>query len=59
MKILNSKQKKYIIYMLSLILLCETLLKINNVYFKVIGIFMLPVIIAFCLLVLKNDIKSK
>ena len=59
MKKNNSKQKKYIIYMFSLIFICELLLKINNMFFKAVGILMLPFIIACCLLVLKNDKQTK
>ena len=59
MKIFNSKQKKYIMYMFSLIFLCELLLNIDSMFFKAVGILILPFIIAFCLLVLKNDKETK
>ena len=59
MKIFNSRQKKYIMYMLALIFLCELLLNIDGMFFKAIGILILPFIIAFCLLVFKNDKETK
>ena len=58
MKKFVSKQKNCFIIILCLIVISEILLKINNKLIQSFGIFLLPVIIAFILLLIKNDIKN-
>ena len=55
MKNLSGKQKKYLINMFALIFICETLLKIDNKVFQSLGILLVPFIVTYGVLLLKED----
>ena len=59
MKNFISKQKNCFWTLLSLIILCEILLKVNNKFIQCIGIILTPVIIIFSILLMKNDYKKE
>lgn len=58
MKKLKNKQKKYFLIMLSLIAICEILLRIDNTVVQLLGICIAPIIVIYGILLLKNDQKS-
>lgn len=58
MKNFTDKQKKYLLKMFALIAVCEILLKINNAFMQSLGIILVPFIVTYGFLVLKNDSKS-
>lgn len=58
MKNFISKQKNCFLTLLGLIAISEIMLKINNMFFKVIGVMLLPFIIIFCYLLIRNDQKN-
>lgn len=58
MKKFVSKQKNCFIAMLTLIAICELLLKIDNKIFQSFGIGLTPFIICFGFLLLRNDKKD-
>lgn len=55
MKDFISKQKNCFLTMFSLIVICEILLKVDNKIIQTLGICLLPFIILFVLLFIKND----
>ena len=55
MKNLSSKQRKYLIKMFTLIFICEVLLKTENRIFQSFGILLVPFIVTFGVLLLKED----
>ncbi len=55
MKKFISKQKNCGITMLILIAICEILLRVDNRIIQSLGIFMLPFILFFGFLLIKND----
>ena len=55
MKKFISKQKNCLLSLLTLITLCEILLKIDNKFIQSLGICLTPFIIMFGILLLKND----
>ena len=58
MKKFINKQKNCFITLISLVVLCEILLKINNKIIQLIGILLTPVIAILVLLVIRNDQKD-
>ncbi len=58
MKKLVGKQKNCFITMLSLIVICEVLLRVDNKIIQIIGISLVPFIILFGFLLIKNDRRS-
>ena len=58
MKNFTDKQKKYLLKMFALIAVCEILLKINNAFIQSLVIILVPFIVTYGFLVLKNDSKS-
>lgn len=59
MKKFISKQKNCFWTLLSLIVLCEILLKVNNKFIQCLGIILTPVIIIFSILLMKNNYKKE
>lgn len=55
MKSLSGKQKKYLMKMFTLIVMCEILLKIDIKFFQSLGILLVPFIVTFGVLLLKED----
>ena len=59
MKKFISNQKNCLWTLLSLILVCEILLKINNKFIQLIGIMIVPFILFLVFLLIKNDNKKE
>lgn len=59
MKKFISKQKNCFWTLFSLILICETLLTINNRIFQTIGVVLTPFTVVFGILLIKNDNKKE
>ena len=59
MKKFISKQKNWFWTLFSLILICETLLTINNRIFQTIGVVLTPFTVVFGILLIKNDNKKE
>ena len=59
MKKFINKQKNCFWTLLSLILVCEILLKINNKFIQSIGIILTPFIVILGYLLIKNDNKKE
>lgn len=57
MKRQQRNQKTYISVMISLIIICELLLKVDNMIIQSIGILLTPFIILCVLMTIKNDQK--
>lgn len=58
MKSFVNKQRNCLIAMLSLIAICELLLKIDNKIIQTLGIGLTPFIMYFGILLLRNDKKN-
>ena len=58
MKKFINKQNKWIISLISLVIVCEILLKIDNKITQFIGIILTPIIAILVFLVIKNDQKE-
>ena len=58
MKKFISKQKNCFITLICLVILCETLLKIDNMIVQSIGIILTPLIAILVFLVIRNDQKE-
>ncbi len=58
MKKFISKQKNCFLTLLSLIIVCELLLKINNRIFQAMGIVLTPFIALLVFLLIRNDQKK-
>ena len=53
----DGKQKKYTLTLLSLIFFCELLIKIDNIVIQSVGILLVPLIVAYTVLILTTDSK--
>ena len=58
MKKFISKQKNCFLAMMSLILICEILLRINNKFIQTLGVMIFPFIILFGYLLIRHDQKK-
>lgn len=58
MKKFVGKQKYCFITMFSLIVICEVLLRIDNKFIQIVGISLVPFIILFGFLLIKNDKRN-
>ncbi|MDO4963448.1 MAG: hypothetical protein Q4E75_05100 [bacterium] len=58
MKKFVCKQKNCFIALTILVLVIETLLKIDNKFVQTLGILMTPMLIMFGLIIIKNDQKK-
>ena len=58
MKKFISKQKNCFITLISLVVMCEILLKIDNKIIQSIGILLTPIIAIFVFLLIRNDQKE-
>ena len=58
MKKFISKQKNCFIALICLVILCETLLKIDNMIVQTVGIILTPLIAILVFLVIRNDQKE-
>ena len=58
MKKFISKQKNCLWTLLGLIIVCESLLKINNRIFQSIGIVLTPIIVILGISLIRNDQKQ-
>lgn len=58
MKKFINKQKNCFMTLLSLVVICEILLKINNKIIQTIGIVLTPLIAILVFLVIRNDQKE-
>ena len=58
MKKFISKQKICFITLISLVVMCEILLKIDNKIIQSIGILLTPIIAIFVFLLIRNDQKE-
>ncbi len=58
MKKFVGKQKYCFITMFSLIVICEVLLRINNKIIQIVGVSLVPFIILFGFLLIKNDKRN-
>lgn len=59
MQNLDYKHKKYLSLMLISVAFCEIMLKIENNIIQFMGIMLLPVIVTFTVLLLKQDRKKQ
>ena len=53
-----SKQKNCIISLLSLVIICETLFRIDNRFMQALGILLTPFVAVFVFLIIRNDQKN-
>lgn len=58
MKKFVGKQRNCFITMFILIVICEVLLRVDNMVIQILGIVLLPVIILFGFLLIKGDKKN-
>lgn len=58
MKKFISKQKNCFMTLLSLVIICEVLLRIDNMVIQTIGIVLTPVIAILVFMVIRNDQKE-
>lgn len=58
MKKFVGKQRNCFITMFILIVICEVLLRVDNMVFQILGIVLLPFIILFGFLLIKGDKKN-
>ena len=58
MKKFISKQKNCFMTLISLVILCETLLRIDNKVIQAIGIILTPLIAIMVYFVIRNDQKN-
>lgn len=58
MKKFVGKQKYCFITMFSLIVICEVLLRVDNKFIQIVGISLVPFIILFGFLLIKNDKRN-
>ena len=59
MKKFVNKQSNCFWTLLVLIIVCEILLKINNIFIQTLGIILIPFIVMFGYLLIKNDNKKE
>jgi len=59
MKTVINERTKYIINILVLVLVCETMLQINNKLIQFLGICILPIILIYGVLLFKHEKNKK
>lgn len=59
MKKFINKQKNCLYTLISLIIVCEFLLKVENKFIQCIGIILTPIIILLSIILMKNDNKNE
>jgi len=58
MKTEQDKQVKNILSILVSILICEVMLNLNNIFFQLIGVCILPIIIVYGVFLFKNEMGN-
>ena len=58
MKKFINEQKKCFIALISLVVICEILLRINNTIIQTIGVLLTPIIAIMVFVVIRNDQKE-